>query len=116
MLADPQSVVWAGTPSNYARIRQEPTQNTYSTPDGGALLITKQNKTATRFRREVRYVTNKVASDPISGLNKQLSASCYIVIDEPLAGFTDTELGFLVEGLKTWLTSANQAKIFAGEF
>nr|UJQ85255.1 MAG: hypothetical protein 2 [Leviviridae sp.] len=93
-----------------------PTVNVYTSADGNTSMTVKQNVTASRFRREIRISQQKIAADPISALNKQIGASVYLVIDEPRAGFSDTELGYLVDALKAWLTSANYQKVLGGEY
>jgi hypothetical protein len=80
-------------------------------------MTTKQNITASRFRREVRLSQHKIAADPISGLNKDLGVSVYFVIDEPKSGvYSDLEIGYLIDALKTWLSSGNYTKVLGGEF
>jgi hypothetical protein len=80
-------------------------------------MAAKQNITAKRFRREVRVSQTKVAPDPISAVNAESGFSVYLVIDEPRSGvFSDTEIGYVIEGLKTWLSSANYNKILGGEY
>lgn len=115
MLADPQSVTINGSAVSLPRTQMNPTQNVYTSSDGVTVMTVKQNVTATRFRREVRLAQSKVAADPLSGLNKQLGVSVYLVIDEPKSGFSDAENGYLIDALKAWLTSANYAKVLGGE-
>nr|UJQ85982.1 MAG: hypothetical protein 2 [Leviviridae sp.] len=79
-------------------------------------MTTKQNVTANRFRREVRLSQKKIAADPISSVNKENGVSVYLVIDEPRAGFSDTEIGYLIDALKGWCVSANYNKVLGGEF
>lgn len=116
MLADPQSVTINAVATSLPRTSNGPTQNVYTAADGVTAMTTKQNVTATRFRREVRLSQHKVTADPISGLNKDLGVSVYFVIDEPKSGYTDVEIGYLIDALKTWLTSANYNKVLGGEF
>jgi len=116
MLADPQSVTINGGAVSLPKTSSGPTVNTFTSADGITSMTTKQNVTAARFRREVRLSQSKVAADPISGLNRQLGASVYLVIDEPKSGFSDTELGYLIDALKAWATSANYLKVLGGEF
>lgn len=116
MLADPQSVTINAVATSLPRTQAGPSVNVYTSADGVTTMTTKQNTTASRFRREVRLSQHKVTADPISGLNKDLGVSVYLVIDEPKSGFTDTEIGYLVEALKGWLTSANYNKVLGGEF
>lgn len=116
MLADPQSVTINAVAVSLPRTQMGPTQNTYTSTDGNTALVTKQNTTKDRFRREVRLSSKKIAADPISSLNRELGASVYLVIDEPRAGFSDTELGYLIDALKGWLTSSNYNKVLGAEF
>lgn len=116
MLADPQSVTINAVATSLPRVSQGASQNLYTSVDGNTSMTTRQNKTATRFRREVRLSQQKVAADPISAVNKQIGVSVYLVIDEPLYGFTDTEIGYLIDALKAWSTSTNYNKVLAGEF
>lgn len=116
MLADPQSVTINAVATPLPKTQNGSTQNVYTSADGVTTMTTKQNITASRFRREVRLSQHKVVADPISGLNKDLGVSTYLVIDEPKAGFSDTEIGYLIDALKTWLTSANYNKVLGGEF
>lgn len=115
MLADPQSVTINAVAVSVPRTQMGPTANTYTSADGNTTFVVKQNTTASRFRREIRLSQSKVAADPISGLNKALGVSVYLVVDEPKSGFTDTEIGYLIDALKAWATSANYLKVLGGE-
>jgi len=82
-------------------------------------VITKQNVTASRFRREIRFTSAKVAADPVSAVNTRKGASAYIVIDEPRDGFSDAELLQLTKDLCDFLTrstAANTSKLLLGEY
>lgn len=116
MLADPQSVTINAVATSLPRTQNGPTQNTYTSADGNVSLVTKQNLTATRFRREVRLSQKKIAADPISAVNTEKGVSVYLVIDEPRAGFSDQEIGYLIDALKAWAVSANYNKVLGGEF
>lgn len=117
MLADPQSVTINAVATSLPRTSQGPTQNVYVSADGKTTFTTKQNVSAKRFRREVRLSQSKIAADPISAVNAEAGVSVYFVIDEPRTGvFTDTEIGYLVDALKAWLTAANYAKVLGGEY
>jgi hypothetical protein len=115
MLADPQSVTINAVATSLPRTLMSANQNTYTAADGNTAMVTKQNVTPSRFRREVRLTQKKVAADPISAVNAEKSVSVYLVIDEPRAGFSDTEIGYLIEALKSWLISANYNKVLGGE-
>lgn len=117
VLTDPQSVTINGSVVSLPLTSQGPTVKTYTSADGNTAMTTKQNITAKRFRREIRLSQTKIATDPISAVNAEAGASVYLVVDEPRNGvFSDTENGYLIEALKTWLSSANYNKILGGEF
>jgi len=116
MLADPQSVTINAVATSLPKTSNGPTTNVYTSADGNTSMTTKQNITASRFRREVRLSQKKIAADPISAINKEIGLSVYLVIDEPKAGFSDTEIGYLIDALKAWLTSTNYNKVLGGEF
>lgn len=116
MLTDPQSVTINAVATSLPRTQQGTTENKYTSADGNVTMTTRQNTTTQRFRREVRLSQQKVAADPISAVNKQIGTSVYLVIDEPRYGFTDAEIGYLIDALKAWAVSANYNKVLAGEF
>ena len=116
MLVDPQSVTINAVATSLPRTSAGPTQNVYTSVDGNTTMTTRQNATSQRFRREVRLSQRKVAPDPISAVNREIGVSVYLVIDEPKAGFTDAEIGYLIDALKTWASSANYNKVLGGEF
>lgn len=116
MLVDPQSVTINAVATSLPRTSAGPTQNVYTSADGNTTMTTRQNTTSQRFRREVRLSQRKVAPDPISAVNREIGVSVYLVIDEPKAGFTDAEIGYLIDALKSWATSTNYNKILGGEF
>ena len=117
MLADPQSVTINAVATSLAKTQAGSMQNTFTSADGKVALTTKQNTTAKRFRREVRLSQTKIAADPISAVNAEAGTSVYLVVDEPRSGvFSDTEIGYLIDALKAWLTSANYNKVLGGEY
>lgn len=117
MLADPQSVTVNAVAIPLPRTQQGTSQNVYTSADGKTVMTTKQNVSASRFRREVRLAQTKIAADPISAINKESGLSVYLVIDEPRSGvFSDTEIGYVIDALKAWSTSANYNKVLGGEF
>lgn len=116
MLADPQTVTINAVATPLPRTSQGATANVYTSADGNTSMTTKQNLTASRFRREVRLSQKKIAADPISAINTEKGVSVYLVIDEPRTGFTDVEIGYLIDALKGWLVSANYNKVLGGEY
>lgn len=115
MFADPQSVTINAVATSLPKTKAGQTEQVYTSADGNTALTVKQNTTASRFRREVRLSSKKIAVDPISAVNAEKGASVYLVIDEPRNGFSDTELGYLVEAIKAWATTANVSRVLGGE-
>lgn len=117
MYSDPQSVTVNAVAQSMPRqgTTQPDRVGSFSTPTGDFEFQVRQNKTANRFRREVRLTQKKVAADPLTAVNKEISTSVMIVVDEPRWGFTDTELGYLTTALKTWFSDANRDKLLGGE-
>lgn len=120
MFADPQSVTVNSVAQSMPR--QGSTQpdrvGIFSTAAGDFNLNIRQNKTANRFRREIRLTQVKVAADPITSINKEVSASVMIVVDEPRWGFSDTELGYLTAAIITHFQASSNAardKLLGGE-
>lgn len=117
MYVDPQSVTINAVATSMPRVGSNtPTKvGEFQTADGNVNFRVSQYSTAGRFRREVRLTQKKVAADPISAVNKEVSASVVITVDEPRWGFTDTELGYLTSALIAWFTAGNRDKLLGGE-
>lgn len=89
---------------------------TFATADGTFTFDIRQNKTANRFRREVRLTQKKIAADPFTSINREVSTSVMFVVDEPRSGFSDTELQYLSDAVRTWVgTGSNLTKLLGGE-
>lgn len=117
MFADPQSLTVNAVAKSLPRVGSEqPTRlQNFQTADGEFQLSIRQDKSTGRFRREARFIQKKVAADPISAVNKEVSASVIITVDEPRWGFSDTDLGYLIAALKTWFDSTSSGKLLGGE-
>jgi hypothetical protein len=117
MFADPQSVTINAVATSLARTLLGNGNGEFTSADGNTKLITKQSTSATRFRREARITQQKISADPLNpGINTAKGFSVYLVIDEPRFGFTDTEIGYIVEALKGFVGVGNTAKILQGEY
>lgn len=96
MFADPMSVDFASGEKSFVRIDSgRPGKGSWVYDDGTyqARLDVAQNSTSNRFRREIRLTRTKVAADPITAVNKEVSASVIVTVDEPRFGFADIDLG-----------------------
>jgi hypothetical protein len=118
MFADPQSITIDTVANTLPRVAVGDHSATY-TKDDETLELTVSHLTSRngRVRRMVRLDASKIASDPfVSGANRQVSSSTYLVVDEPSDGaYTNTELLNNVKGLVAWLSDANVTKLLAGE-
>lgn len=93
-------------------------ESEYLSEDGLThVKISTQN--GSRKRHMARLDLSKLTTDPFDESKKvEISSSVYLVLDRPLAGFTNAELKTLVEGLTTFLTAstgANIKKLIASE-
>jgi len=104
-----------GVAQSLPRTTSGSNQSEYTTADG-LYKLKISSSYGKRNRRVVRLEQSKVAADPFaSGLNKQYSMSTFLVIDTPPTGYTNTELGYIIQALVAWLSSANVAKVLGGE-
>lgn len=114
MLADPQTVTVNAVAQTLPATLRGENESKY-TEDIGEYDLHISHQFGSRKRRVVRLNHTKIAADPITAVNASVSASMYLVIDEPQWGFTDTELGDDVAGLLAYLTTATVAKVLGGE-
>lgn len=116
MFSDPQTVTVDTVAQVLAAVSREPMKSTYREDVGEYELIISHQEGKSRDRRTVRLNRRKVTSDPfIPAQNVEVSHSIYLVIDEPIAGFTNAEIADDVAGLCAWLTEANVLKVLGGE-
>jgi hypothetical protein len=98
MLSDPLSVSLnatitpsGGTAKSLPRIRTDGYASEYQSSDG--LYSAKVTHTrGSRVRSEFRVDFYTTYADPTTGLTKNVSASAYVVVNRPQAGFTSTQL------------------------
>lgn len=115
MFADPQSVTVNTVAKTLPRISTGDLNSMYKQAEGEFQLRISHQQTSKRIRRMVRLDQTIVAADPLTAVNAMQTAGVYIVVDEPVTGFTDAQLGYLVDALKAWLSAANVAKVLASE-
>lgn len=106
MFADPLNLRVAGVVTPFNRVQSDKTTNTYRTSDGSYELRVSQYESKGRNRRELRISQTKVAPDPYTAINKDVSASFIITMDEPKYGFSDSDLISLA--LITWQMVENK--------
>lgn len=112
---DPQTLTINAVPKTLVRIKSEGLKSTYKTADEEITFTVSHQESKSRTRRMARVDQRKVATDPLSTTQTYKTAGVYLVIDEPEFGFSDAELDYIVQALKTWLSSTNVGKICASE-
>lgn len=105
-----------GTSTSLAVIdRSAPYTGKYSSSDG----LTQMRITHTlgsRKRSELRLDLYTTYTDPSTGLAKDITASAYLVINRPNAGFTNAQLKTIMAGVCGFVgVSGNQDKLLALE-
>ena len=122
MFSDPISIsvgqtntLSGGTAKSMARIRSDGYAAEYSTSD--ALFTAKISHTkGARTRSESRIDFYTPYTDPSTGLTKTVSASAYVVLNRPTAGFTSVQLTDIITGICGYMSqSANMTKFLALE-
>lgn len=113
--SDPQAVTVNLVEKSLARIKTDGYRSEYSTSDEAFKMTISHQESKTRTRRMVRLDQRVVATDPLNSTNEYKSLGTYLVIDEPEYGFEDTDIDYLVQALKAWLTTANVLKVCGHE-
>lgn len=122
MFADPTSISTGqtvtpsgGTARSLARIRTDGYASEYQTSDAAYGLKITHNR-GSRVRSEMRLDFYTPYTDPSTGLVTTVSASAYVVLNRPPAGFTSAQLTEILQGITGWAgTTAVINKILALE-
>jgi len=110
-LADPQSVTIGATTSSLPRTGSGMDSGQWSSADG-AVKLRVSSLFGKRTRRTVRIDWTRTAPDPlVPAVNTVSSASVYVVLDVPKAGFSATEQADLVKGLAAYLSASTYAVV-----
>lgn len=115
MFTDPQSVTINAVPHSMPRISSDGTKALYSEADETLKMTISHQQAKDRTRHMVRLDQRVVAADPLTSVNEYKSCGVYLVIDEPEFGFSDAEIDYIVQGFKTWLSTANVLKVCGSE-
>jgi hypothetical protein len=109
--ADPQSVTINAVPISLPRVSSGVSSGSFSASDGNTKLLV-SHAYGKRVRRTVRLDIRKIAADPyLTSTNVPYTMSAFLVVDHPLAGFTNTELKYQVDGLTGYLTGTSGARV-----
>ena len=120
-LTDPQKFKEvAGTEVTAPRVSSGDFKSVYETSDGlNKLTLSTTESNSNRKRHLVRIDVEKLATNIYEESKKQaVSASCYLVIDRPINGYSVAEMKKLVEGLVGLLSASTYSlteKVLGGE-
>lgn len=117
-LTDPQTLTIGANARTLPRTSTGQNASTYTDIDNGVEFVVSKQVTSKRVRTSIRVNSDKIAADPITAVNTQLSSSIYLVIDAPPTGYTRSELKDLALALGTWMSAASAAnllKVLGGE-
>lgn len=116
--ADPQSITINSVTTSLPRVSSGVNQGGFLSNDG-TIAFKVSHSYGKRIRRSVRVDVAKIAPDPlISANNIRYSASVFLVVDQPITGFTVTELQQILTGFRAQLAASSDAdiiKLLGGE-
>jgi hypothetical protein len=117
--SDPQSITIGANTTSLPRTGSSDSSGVFQSADGNIQLRISHSYTSTRVRHLIRVDTKKVAPDPLfPAQNTPYKEACYLVVDEPLTGYTVTEQTDMVKGLINLLSASTFAaltKLIGGE-
>lgn len=109
--ADPQTVTVNAVPIAMPRVSSGINTGSFSKDDGTEKL-TVSHSYGKRTRRVVRLDFSQIAADPLlAGINVKASGACYLVVDQPVTGFTNAQLKQQIDGFLAYLTASTGAKV-----
>jgi hypothetical protein len=118
LLTEPQSVTIGANTRTLVKTESDRTRSVFTDRANGIRLEVSQANGARR-RSLVKLTITKIAADPITAVNNEISMTVHAVIDSPRVGFTDVEIKDGLLGLTTWHTAtsaANSVKVIGGEY
>lgn len=88
-----------------------------TTDDEFKVEVSHQDLGGRRERHFYRLTQRKIGADPlVPATNIESKASVYLVMDNPVTGFSDTELGYILKAVCDFLNvSGNATKFIGGE-
>lgn len=118
-LADPQSITVDAVPTPLPRVQFGANEGIFANPANTLRLRVAHNPARQGSTSHVASIQmTKVAEDPLTSVNSEVTAQAHIVIRAPRSGFTLEEQKDLVQALTTYLSEnsfANTVKILGSE-
>lgn len=108
-IADPQTITVSGVTTSLPRVGSGVNNGQFQSADG-TIRLSAAHAYGKRVRRNIRVDFSKIAADPlISAQNIKHSCSLYLVLDEPITGFTRAEQLALYTGFIAQLDASTKA-------
>lgn len=117
MFSDPLPVSLNGVDSiNLARVLDDGAKSIYNSDDR-LLTVTISHQTAQGGRDNAmfRIDQTKVAADPLTAVNKSVSASAWFVLSIPPFGFSNTDLLHLLNAIAAKMTTDTVTRFVSGQ-
>lgn len=115
MFADPQIITISGVGKSLARVASAGTSSTYRSPDGLYELVVSHTIAKGRVRTMSKLTCKAIVPDPLTAVNDYEVLIEYFVTDRPEVGFSDAQIDAQWAGLKTWLSTATNTKLYSLE-
>lgn len=108
--SDPQSITINAIAKSLPRVSSGVNSGAFQKDDQEVKLSVSHayNK---RTRRVIRVDHKKIAPDPFTSDNTEYTANVYLVVDQPVNGYTVAELKQLVDGFTAYLTASSGARV-----
>lgn len=116
MYTDPMVVTVNAVAKNLPRVYSNGGPSTFKTTDDEFQVEIQHTKIKGRRERHLyRLTQRKIGADPlVPATNLESKATVHLVLDNPLTGFTDTELQYLMKALTDFLGNGPYATKFIG--
>jgi predicted Zn-dependent peptidase len=115
VFTDPQSVTIDAVAHSMPRISSDGMSSLYSEANETLKMRISHQESKGRTRRMVRLDLRVVAADPLTSVNEYKTVGVYLVVDQPEFGFSADAIDDVVQGFKTWLSTANVTKVLGNE-
>lgn len=113
--SDPQTITVNSVAKTLNNVKREGYSAEYAMDDETFKMRISHQESKGRTRRMARVDQRVVATNPLTSVQEYKVLGVYVVIDEPEYGFSDTEIDYVVQALKTWLSSANVLKLCSSQ-
>lgn len=101
MFTDSLSITHSGTGKTLTRkgVTNPAALGLFRTADGLVTIEVRQKSTKARKRSEFVMTVRKIAADPLTAVNSEISASYGIYVDQPKTGFSTAEAMAMYQAL-----------------